>query len=217
LPNYATPAKSNCLLAAKRLKKLTNNYTDIHKTLIERSKQGDAKAQYELYNNYSKAMYNICYRMMNNQQEAEDMLQEAFTECFLKLNSFRYESSFGAWLKRIVINKCINHLKKRKVNLLLADNLEIYQKNNPISTDMYDENSRNFEVKQILDAMNKLSDGYRIIFSLYLIEGYDHGEIADILSISESTSKSQYMRAKRRIKELILSNNHEGQIRTIYN
>jgi RNA polymerase sigma-70 factor (ECF subfamily) len=80
---------------------------DIHKDLIELCKVGNEKAQFRLYNLYTKAMYNICFRMMNNPEEAEDMLLEAFAETFQKLNTFRYESTFGAWIKRIVVNKCI--------------------------------------------------------------------------------------------------------------
>jgi RNA polymerase sigma-70 factor (ECF subfamily) len=136
--------------------------------------------------------------MINNYAEAEDLLQESFTEAFLKLESFRFESSFGAWLKRIVVNRCINHLKKRRAELVFTDNLP----ENPYEEDST-KDSDQFEVKRIHKAMEQLPDGYRVIFSLYLIEGYDHGEIAQILEISESTSKSQFSRAKQRIKEII--------------
>ena len=92
-------------------------YQDIHREIIELSKKGNPKAQYQLYKLYSKAMFNICVRMLNSIEEAEDLLQESFTDAFMKLNSFRYESSFGAWLKRIVINKCINSIQKKKIDL----------------------------------------------------------------------------------------------------
>lgn len=174
-------------------------YQDIHKEIIELSKTGNSKAQFELYQLYSKAMFNVCYRMMNNREEAEDMLQESFTEAFLKLNTFRYESAFGAWLKRIVLNKCINELKRRKTNLVLSENLP----------DDYDGDedddleTTQLKAKEIIKAMEELPQGYRIIFSLYLIEGYDHTEIAQILDITESTSKSQFSRAKQKVKELL--------------
>jgi len=194
---------------------LTNSYSEIHKELIESCKRGNSKAQFQLYAHYSKAMFNICYRMMNSKEEAEDMLQEAFTECFLKLNSFRYESSFGAWLKKIVIHKCINEIKRRKTELVFSENLEIFRNKN-ISVEETDDSHIDYSVNKITNAIEKLSDGYRIVFSLYLLEGYDHGEIAEILGISESTSKSQYMRAKRKIKEYLTSNGNERQIRKIY-
>lgn len=174
------------------------SYQDIHRDIIELSKAGNSKAQFQLYKLYSKAMFNICCRMTNNYAEAEDLLQESFAEAFLKLDSFRFESAFGAWLKRIVVNKCINHLKKRRAQLVFTDTI-------PENTYEDDQNmdSVYLDVKRIRNAMEQLPDGYRVIFSLYLIEGYDHSEIAKIMGISESTSKSQFSRAKQRIKEIL--------------
>lgn len=137
--------------------------------------------------------------MLNSTEEAEDLLQEAFAEAFNKLESFRFESSFGAWLKRIVVNRCINHLKKRKADLLYTDNLP--EKDRRENDDDYEE--KQLEVKKIHEAIGLLPEGYRVIFSLYLLEGYDHAEIAEILGVSESTSKSQFSRAKVKIKEII--------------
>jgi RNA polymerase sigma factor (sigma-70 family) len=174
-------------------------YQDIHREIIELSKAGNQKAQFQLYKLYSKAMFNICYRMMNNQAEAEDLLQESFAEAFLKLDTFRYESAFGAWLKRIVVNKCINHIKKRKAELFYTDNLPEINHEEEV-----DVSSIQLEVKRVHNAMEKLPDGYRVIFSLYLLEGYDHSEIAEIMGISESTSKSQFSRAKQKIKEILM-------------
>ncbi len=145
-------------------------------------------------------MFNVCYRMMNNREEAEDMLQESFTQAFMKLESYRYESGFGSWLKRIVINTCINAKNKRKVELTLMD--EMHQFDHP-EHDESNEEEVQLTVSGITKAMEKLPEGGRIIFSLYLLEGYDHGEIAQILKITESTSKSQFMRAKRRIIEIL--------------
>jgi RNA polymerase sigma-70 factor (ECF subfamily) len=179
--------------------------TDIHKEIIEKSKKGNSKAQYQLYQLYAKAMYNTCYRMMNNQPEAEDMLQEAFTEAFMKLHTFRYESAFGAWLKRIVVNKCLNEIKKRKTDLNFVEDLAIY---NERKDD--EEFTVGINVSDIKKAMEQLPDGSRMIFSLYLLEGYDHREIAQILNVSESNSKSQYMRAKRKIKEILEGGTYEN-------
>ena len=173
-------------------------YQDIHREIVELSKAGNRKAQYQLYKLYSKAMFNICYRMLNNWEEAEDLLQEAFAEAFSKLQTFRFESSFGAWIKRIVVNRCINHLKKRRIELTLTETLPEKGLQNEEATD-----NTQLEVKTIHRAMRQLPDGYRIILSLYLIEGYDHAEIAQIMGISESTSKSQFSRAKKKIKEII--------------
>ena len=183
---------------AKTSNNLEVAYQDIHRDIIELCKAGNNKAQYQLYKLYSKAMFNICCRMTNNYAEAEDLLQESFAEAFLKLDSFRYESSIGAWIKRIVVNKCINHLKKRRAQLVFTDTI-------PENTYENDDNvdSSHLDVKRIHKAMEQLPDGYRVIFSLYLIEGYDHSEIAQILNISESTSKSQFSRAKQKIKEIL--------------
>ena len=169
----------------------------LHKEVIELSKKGNPKAQYRLYQLYAKAMYNICYRMMNNKTEAEDMLQEAFTDAFRKLSTFRYESNFGSWLKKIVINKCINEIKRRKIDLQLFDEMGEF--------DGFEDEPEKYRdglsMENIKKAMDTLPKGSRIIFSLYLFEGYDHTEISQILSISESNSKSQYMRAKNKIKD----------------
>jgi len=145
-------------------------------------------------------MFNVCYRMMNNREEAEDMLQEAFTQAFVKLESFRYESGFGAWLKRIVINTCINAKNKRKVELTFMD--EMHHHDQPELVENNEEEVQ-LTIAGITKAMEKLPEGGRIVFSLYLLEGYDHGEISQILNITESTSKSQFMRAKRRIVEIL--------------
>ena len=137
--------------------------------------------------------------MMNSREEAEDMLQESFTEAFIKLSTFRYESSFGSWLKRIVINKCINELKRRKAELILTENIP---DSNP-ETDDNDIETAKLKVNDVMRAMEQLPEGYRIIFSLYLLEGYDHTEIAQIMGITESTSKSQFSRAKQKLKEIL--------------
>ncbi len=136
--------------------------------------------------------------MMSSREEAEDVLQEAFTQAFVKLDSYRYESNFGAWLKRIVVNNCLNAINKKKVELTYCD--EIYD-NQFMDTET--ENEIKLSVENVTDAMEKLPKGGRMVFSLYLLEGYDHGEIAQILGITESTSKSQFMRAKRRVVEIL--------------
>jgi RNA polymerase sigma factor (sigma-70 family) len=161
---------------------------------------GNVKAQFQLYTLYSRAMYSICMRMLNRREEAEDILQEAFAEVFDKLHTFRFESAFGSWVKRIVVNKCINHLHKKRPEIRFEAEL----KDIPVEDETTDYENLNLQVEKVKRAMMELSDGYRIIFSLYALEGYDHEEISTILEISESTSKTQYMRAKLKIKDLIL-------------
>ena len=170
---------------------------NIHAPLIEECRNGNTRAQFRLYNQYCKAMFNLAYRILNNREDAEDMLQETFIECFRCIGSFRFESTFGAWLKRIMVNKCINHLKKKKIDLTLCETL-------PAVIDEEDEEVK-YDTGKIFKGIELLPDGYRIILTLYLLEGYDHGEISQILGISESTSKSQYSRAKEKLRS-ILSN-----------
>lgn len=175
-----------------------NNSID-HSDLIQGCLKGSRKHQYQLYAQYSKAMYNVCLRIMNDDMLAEDVLQESFVDVFTKIHTFKYESTPGAWIKRIVVNNCINKLRKNKLHL---ESLEEEHTGIAMHNDAYDESSA-YKIKDIKRAMNQLPDGYRTIFSLYALEGYDHQEIGSILGISESTSKSQYSRAKKKIKALI--------------
>ena len=170
----------------------------IHAPIIEDCRRGDSKAQFRLYNLYSKAMYNLACRILNNREDAEDILQETFIECFRNLSTFRFESTFGAWLKKILVNKCINHLKKKKIDLTLYETLpdKAYE----------EENETIYSTQKIFKGIEMLADGYRVILTLYLLEGYDHSEISQILGISESTSKSQYSRAKEKLRTLLLKN-----------
>jgi RNA polymerase sigma factor (sigma-70 family) len=169
----------------------------IHAPLIEECREGNSKAQFRLYNQYSKAMFNLACRILNNREDAEDILQETFVECFRNLDSFRFESTFGAWLKKILINKCINQIKKKKIDLTLCDELP---------SDVYeDENEQPYDTTKIFKGIEMLPDGYRVILTLYLLEGYDHSEISQILGISESTSKSQYSRAKEKLRNIVKS------------
>lgn len=181
--------------------------TDIHKDLIELSKAEDSAAQYSLYKLYAKAMFNVAMRIMNKREEAEDMLQDSFVDAFGRLAGFRYESSFGSWLKRIVINHCLNELKRKKTELAYFEDMSTFDKNTDEDESGYE---AALEVEQVRKAMEQLPDGARMIFSLYLLEGYDHVEISQILKISVSNSKSQYMRAKRKIKELLTTQRYEA-------
>jgi len=167
----------------------------IHAPIIEECRKGNSRAQFILYNQYSKAMYNLAYRILNNREDTEDILQDVFVECFRNIDSFRFESTFGAWLKKITINKCINQIKKKKIDLTLYDTLP--------SVTYEEEEEVLYDTEKIFKSIETLPDGYRIILTLYLLEGYDHSEISQILGISESTSKSQYSRAKEKLRNLL--------------
>ncbi len=177
------------------------------KPLIDACLAGDRSAQYSLYKKYAKAMYNVCLRMVNDKMDAEDIVQMAFVHVFKKLDSFRYESTLGAWIKRIIVHHSITFLKSKKWVWASEDSI-------PDTTSEDIEQDIEYNVKVIKDALFLLSDGYRTIFTLYAIEGYDHVEIAQILDISESTSKSQYSRAKVKLHDIIKSN---GLKQSIFN
>lgn len=150
-------------------------------------------------------MFNICMRILNHNGEAEDALQEAFVDAFTNLHQFRQQSTFGAWLKQIVVNKAINHVRSRKVKWVEMDEFQEVIEESERSEDYYswDETDTTLEVERVRNTMLKLPDGYRVVLSLYLFEGYDHEEISEVLGISESTSRTQYMRAKRKLAEML--------------
>jgi len=174
-------------------------YSEAESSLIASCLNGNRLAQHRLYNRYCDAMYNVAHRMLGNVAEAEDALQEAFIDVFSKLDTFREESSLGAWIKRIVINHCLNVFKKRKLQIE-----ELNEKFTDVpEEDIDDDEYVTFEVKRVKEAIMKLPDGYRQVLTLYLIEGYDHGEIASIMGIQETGSKSQYSRARARLRELL--------------
>ena len=171
----------------------------IHKYLVQRSQKGDRKAQSELYKLYVNAMYNICRRMTGDPEEAKDILQDAFIQAFTHIKKLKNEATFGAWLKKIVVNHCINHLKKKKLKVNELN--EKYDITDP--DDEYDDDWRKEDIKRIITAVDKISEGCKIVLNLYLFEGYDHKEIGQILNISESASKAQYSKAKSKIRKLL--------------
>ncbi len=143
--------------------------------------------------------------MMGNREEAEDVLQNAFIDVFTKMNTFRGDSTLGAWIKRIVVNSCLNELKRRKIEFVSSDR-EI-----EIADDYFEEVSFDIdEIHRVKSAIKMLPDGYRTVFNLYLMEGYDHGEISEILGITEGASKSQYSRAKQKLYKILSQKNKAG-------
>lgn len=184
----------------------TKLFTDKNTDLVRRCQQGERKAQYELYKQYSRAMYNVCLRILNDYSEAEDALQEAFVSAFSNLHKFKSESTFGAWLKQIVVNQAIGQLRSRKFQFIEISEIAGEEEDSKyVPSEWQDEvdGEMNLDIQLVQRSMEKLSEGYRVVLTLYLFEGYDHEEIGQILSISESTSRTQYMRAKKRLLEII--------------
>jgi RNA polymerase sigma factor (sigma-70 family) len=172
----------------------------LHDELVERCKQGDSRAYAALYQKYAKAMYNTSLRIVNNTGDAEDVVQEAFTDAFRSLEDFHYKSTFGAWLKRIVINKSINYLRKRKMDLIDIEKTNI---GHLPEEQGLDEQDLQMKVEDIKKAVTLLPNGYRTVLTLYLFEGYDQEEIAEILQVTHATVRTQYMRAKQKLLQHI--------------
>jgi len=142
-------------------------------------------------------MYNTACRITGNEMDAEDVLQESFVNAFKHLSSYKATASFGSWLKRIVVNSAINMVNKRRL---------IFEEMNEVHQEIHDDDEDNdivLEVDLVKRGIEKLPEGYRMVLSLYLIEGYDHKEISSIMEITESTSKSQLNRAKKKLKEIL--------------
>ena len=173
---------------------------NIHEDLIRGCQVNDRKAQFQVYKLYYKSMFNTAIRIVNDPTLAEDIMQEAFLEAFRRIDSYRAEASFGSWLKKIVINKSIDEIRKAKdvISIDEAD-VEVPEQNE-------DENYLQVlstRVEEIRKAIHALPDSYRIILSLYLLEGYDHEEISQILDISYNLSRTRYSRARKKLLEFI--------------
>jgi RNA polymerase sigma factor, sigma-70 family len=172
----------------------------IRDELVERCKEGDAPSYELLYRRYAKAMFNTSLRIVNNRADAEDVLQESFLDAFRTLHDFSYRSTFGAWLKKIVINKSINLLRKRKAVLV---DMEVAEAQDLWADEPVNEEDIQYQVEEVKKMILRLPDGYRTVLSLYLLEGYDHEEISQILSISHNTVRTQYVRAKQKLLTII--------------
>jgi RNA polymerase sigma factor (sigma-70 family) len=175
---------------------LEEEYRNINQPLIDRCRAGDRKAQFELYGMYYKTMYSVSLRILGNQDDAEDAMQEAFLNAFRNMDTYQGKVSFGAWLRKIVINRSLDTLKKRKIKFV-----EVTERNAGADDD--GTWLGEVDVKRIHKAIQALPDGYRVVLSLYLIEGYDHEEISQRLHISNSASRTQYLRAKNKLREIL--------------
>lgn len=194
---------------ALKMENVDTSFRNIHQDLIDGCRAGDQKAQFQVYKLYYKAMFNTSLRIVNDLMEAEDVMQEAFLSAFEKIHTYSGSVSFGAWLKKIVVNRSLDALSKRKA---IFEDIEAH-------TGIYDNSGEEIAYKQELEAkveevksaIEDLPEGYRVILSLYLIEGYDHDEIADMLNISSSTSRSQLSRAKQKLVSVLKEKNTFGQ------
>jgi RNA polymerase sigma factor (sigma-70 family) len=161
--------------------------------------KNDAAAQRELYNRYSPKMLAVCYRFAHNREDAEDMLQEGFIKVFSQLHTFQNKGAFEGWIRRIIVHTCINNLKKNKrfnesVDIMYASSIQTREESVPSIV----------QAKQIVECIRMLPVGYRTVLNLYAIEGYSHKEISEVLDIEESTSRSQYTRAKQMLEDILL-------------
>jgi len=169
--------------------------------LIKSCRDGNQHAQLEVYNRYYKAMYNTALRIVKDRYEAEDIMQDSFLLAFTKLDSLQDDKTFGAWLKRIVVNNSIySYKKKTKYQEVSFENVAHKlerESDDTNSTDAY----AALKAKEVLKIMNGLKDNYRIALNLYLIEGYDHEEISEILNISYANCRTTISRAKNKLKQ----------------
>ncbi len=195
--NFATHSNLFAKLYSYNWKTFLEQEITIQTTVVKKAQRGDHEAMSWLYRNYSKAMFNICTRMTGNKSDAEDVLQEIFVIAFKNLNQLKDENQFGGWLKRITVNECIKHSKKNFYYEGWQD--ERFE-------DLTDDAAEwwvDVSLEAIHNAIKHLPDGCRQVFNLFVLEDYSHKQIADNLGISESTSKSQYHRARQLLKERI--------------
>ena len=173
-------------------------YLNIHQALIDLCRRGDSKAQFDIYRLYYKAMYNTSLRIVGDVTEAEDIMQEAFFRAFDRINTYRNEVSFGAWLKRIVVNASLDFVKKKRLELKSIEEVHGLKEEAIDEDDFVPES-----VEQVRRAIELLPEGYKLVVNLVLVEGYSHDEVGEMLGISASTSRSQLSRAKQKLVEIL--------------
>ena len=195
------------LLAKIRI--LENAYINIHQDVIDACKTGDRNAQFKIYKLYYKAMYNTSLRIVNDIAEAEDIMQESFLDAFRRIGSYTGEGSFGSWLKRIVINNSLDELRKRKELVSIEENeLEF-----PEIVEESREEEIQLQVAEVKEAITGLPEEYRVVITLFLLEGYDHEEIGEILNISNNLSRTRFVRAKQKLIKIL----KEKKLRSSFN
>ncbi|RKE98020.1 RNA polymerase sigma factor [Ichthyenterobacterium magnum] len=169
--------------------------------IIEKCKQNNRVAQLKLYNQYCDGMYIVAMRFVKDSMEAEDIVQEAFIKAFAKLDQYKAEVTFGAWLKRIVINKSIDLLKSKKQKMLELDEVHLKVVDETYESEWLVDDT--ITLDEVKEAIKRLPDKYKYVVMLYLVEGYDHQEISEILNITEVASRTQLSRGKVKLKELL--------------
>lgn len=170
--------------------------------LLQGCLQNQPTAQKVLYQRYSPKMLSVCYRFAHNREDAEDMLQEGFIKVFGQIHTFRAQGAFEGWVRRIMVHTCINHLKRNKrfnesLDIAQAAGLQVREETVPSIV----------QAKEVVECIRLLPVGYRTVLNLYAIEGYSHKEIATVLDIEESTSRSQYTRARQMLEEILVRKN----------
>lgn len=186
---------------SQKLSKLEGNQT-VHMTeeaILQGCLRNNTTAQRELYQRFSPRMLSVCYRFAHNREDAEDMLQEGFIKVFSQIHTFQNKGAFEGWIRRIMVHTCINHLKKNKkfnesVDIIHATGVQVREESVPSIV----------QAKQVVECIRLLPIGYRTVLNLYAIEGYTHKEIAEMLDIEESTSRSQYTRAKQMLEDILV-------------
>ena len=184
---------------------------NIHRDLIAACRMGDRNAQFKIYKLYYKAMFNTSLRIVNDTAEAEDIMQESFLDAFQRLDTYNEQGSFGKWLKRIVINNSLDSLRRSRESLPLDEEIL----NLPEDQDDRNEAAIRFQVEEVLNAIRMLPEDYRVIISLFLLEGYDHEEISEILHISNQLSRTRYSRARQKLLAILKENKYRDVF--IYN
>lgn len=167
--------------------------------LLQACLKNQPAAQQELYSKYSPKMLAVCYRFARNREDAEDMLQEGFIRVFTQIHQFQSKGSFEGWIRRIIVHTCINHIKKHKkfndsVDISQAHTLQVREDSVPSI----------IQAKQVIECIRMLPIGYRTVLNLFAIDGYSHREISTMLDIEESTSRSQYTRAKAMLEQILV-------------
>jgi RNA polymerase sigma-70 factor (ECF subfamily) len=172
------------------------NTSDQH--IIEGCKKGDRKAQNQLYQNYKSMLLGVCLRYGSNFQEAEDFLQEGFVKIYEDLYQYRPTGALGAWMRKVMVNVCLMHLKKQK-QFFSTIEMDYITENH----EAHDDSFESYRAEALIQMIQKLPEGYRAVFNLYVIDGYTHKEIAGILNISDVTSRSQFSRAKKMLRNML--------------
>ena len=181
----------------------SEKYINVHQELIDRCREHDQEAQKDIYRLYYKAMYNTSLRLMKDTHLAEDIMQIAFLKAFKKIHTYNNTSSFGAWLKRIVINESISQLRKNKYEYYTEEEERLEQSVEPVTSKS---EWKRVSIRKVKESMNELNDRYRTIISLVLLEGYDLQEVAEIMDVSYSNARVLFMRAKNSLQKLVLEN-----------